>query len=294
MMLWQMSEPVLEFTNISTNKNNNNMAITKNSITRGVVSRPPRIVLLGIEKIGKSSWAAEADSPIFIPVKLEEGIDALDVPKMPVCASFEALMEALQYLCEEEHDFKTVVIDSASALEPVIHQHVCDESNVKSIELAAGGYGKGYGEALTKWHDVMAALDYLRDEKGMASIIIGHVKTKRFDDPERQSYDRYIFDIHEKVASALYRWADMIGFASKSVEVVNEAVGFKKSVAKGIDNNDGEHILCTKNTPAHPGGGRGVYGRLPSEIPLHWSDFKEAIAETLADEAKAKLPKKKK
>jgi len=40
----------------------------------------------------------------------------------------------------------------------------------------------------------------------------------------------------------------------------------------------GNRYLFTRKTPAHPGGGRGVYGQLPYELPLQWSAYSEAVA----------------
>lgn len=260
------------------------------SITHGAVVRPPRIILLGQSKIGKSSFAANADGAILIPIKLEEGIDALDVSKFPVAKSFSDVMDALTVLAEEDHNFKTVVIDSASALEPVIWEAVCAEYNVNSIEKAGGGFGKGYAFSLDKWQELMNALDYLRDEKNMASIIIGHVKVKRFDDPERPSYDQYAFDINDKVSNLLYRWSDFIGFANLNIDIATEEQGFNKQKIKAIDLDVGNRYLFTQRTPAHPGGGRGVYGKLPSEIPLDWASFKEAVADVIKEEEAAKNP----
>lgn len=254
--------------------------ITLKSIKRETVVRPPRIVLLGVEKIGKSSFAADADDPIFIPINLEEGIDDLDVPKFPTCKSLDDVIECITVLATEDHNYKTVVIDSASALEPLIWKAVCDEANADSIEVVGGGYGKGYTEALSKWRDLMTKLDYLRNECGMASIIIGHVKVKRFDDPERESYDTYQMDINDKVSAALYRWSDCILFANRSVSVVKEDAGFNKKKTKAVD--DEYRVLCTQKSPAHPGGGRGVFGRLDPEIELSYAAFREAVAEQVA------------
>lgn len=254
------------------------MKFTLKSITAEAVLLPPRIILLGAEKMGKSTWAAGADSPIFIPIKREQGIDALKVPKFPACESFDDLKEALGTLSTEEHNFKTVVIDSASALEPIINEAVCEASGVSNIGSAAGGYGKGYEEALNKWLEVLDAIDYLREEKGMASIIIGHVRVKKFDDPERESYDQYQFDIRDTISAALIRWADFIGFANNSIAVEKEKAGFKEK-KRGVLLDDGNRFLYTKKTPSHPGGGRDPYGQLPEELPLDYKAFKAAVAE---------------
>jgi hypothetical protein len=258
------------------------MAITLKSITTSTVVRPPRIILLGIEKIGKSSFAAGADDVIFIPVKREEGIDSLEIAKFPPVNSYEELMECLGVLAKEDHKFKNVVIDSASALEPIIWESVCADGKVTSIEKYDGGYGKGYAAALDKWFKIMDALDYLREEKKMGSIIIGHVRVKRFDDPERESYDQYQFDIKDTVSAALYRWADLTGFANTNIEVAREKVGFSGVKKRGELLDGGARFLYTRKTPAHPGGGRDVYGRIPEEIPLDWPSFKAEVDKLLS------------
>jgi len=37
--------------------------------------------------------------------------------------------------------------------------------------------------------------------------------------------------------------------------------------------------LFTQKRPGHPGGGRGVYGRLPYKLPLSWEAFTNAASE---------------
>jgi hypothetical protein len=256
------------------------MAFDLQSITSGVQMRPPRIILLGVEKIGKSTFAAGSDRPIFVPIMGEEGIDAIDVPKWPEpCQSIDDLMACLTALYSGQHDYGTVVIDSASALEPLVWGKTClDNGNAASIEKVNGGYAKGYTEALKYWRQISEALDYLRNQRGMSSILIGHVKVKRFDDPAGDSYDQYQFDIHEKAASLLYRWADVILFCNTKVVVRKEDVGFNRSKGKAIDICGGERYLYTQKRPAHPGGGRGAWGQLPYELPLSWPNLIDAVS----------------
>jgi hypothetical protein len=253
------------------------MGFDLNSIKKGVEHKAPRIVLLGVEKIGKSTFAAGAESAIFLPIKGEEGVDDLDVAKFPRAETFDDVLAAVTTLIREEHDYKTFVIDSASALEPVIWAKLCEESNCDSIEKVGGGYGKGYIEAANKWRSLMDGLDRLRS-KGISVILIGHVKVKRFDDPLGASFDQYQFDLHEKVHLALQRWADSILFANSETIVKTEEVGFNKEKKTGKDLT-GARWLFTQKRPGHPGGGRGVYGRLPYKLPLDWSAFTSAASE---------------
>ncbi|MFZ5832268.1 MAG: ATP-binding protein [Planctomycetota bacterium] len=255
------------------------MAFDLSSITTDARLRPPRILLLGVEKIGKSSFAAGADAPIFLPIRGEEGIDDLLVPKFPTCLTLDNVMEALCTLYTTEHPHRTVVIDSASTLEPLVWADTCRRNgNAESIEKVGGGYGKGYIEALTHWRRITEALDALRADRNMASILIGHVKVKRFDDPAGDSYDQYQFDINDKAANLFYRWVDVILFCNTKVVVKKEDVGFNKHHARGIDAYGGARFLYTQKRPAHPGGGRGAYGRLPYELPLNFGSFMDAVA----------------
>ncbi len=254
------------------------MAFSLDSITTSSILKPPRMIVLGVEKIGKSTFAAGADGCIFIPMKREEGIDDMDVARFPACETFDDVMSAISVLYQEDHPYQTAVIDSSSALEPLVWAHTCRENNATSIEKVGGGFSKGYTEALTYWQMLMDGLDALREHKNMASIIIGHVKVSTFNDPERDSYNRYTFDVNEKASNALYRWADFIGFANNKIVTTTEKQGFGKEVKRAVDAANGNRYLFTQKTPAHPGGGRGVYGRLPAELPLSWEAFKNAVA----------------
>lgn len=265
------------------------MAYDLSSITRGAGVRPPRILVLGTPKIGKSEFAAGSNRPIFIPVHGEEGIDAIDVDQFPVCDSFRDILQCIHTVYTEKC-WGTIVLDSASTLEPLIWPVACarcpnkDGSIPTGIEWVGGGYAKGYTEALHEWRVITDSLDMLRSQLNMASILIGHVKVKRFDDPAGLSYDQWQFDINDKAASLLYKWCDCILFCGKKTAVKKEDVGFGKTKQKGIDTSGGQHYLYTKNTPAHPGGGRGVFGRLPYELPLSWTSFSEAVTAQIAAE----------
>ncbi len=266
------------------------MAISLKSISRGAQLKAPRIIVLGVEKIGKTTFACGSrfeagqlaetglNAPVVIPTKGEEGTDALDVPVFPTCNSFDEVMQGIGALYSEDHEFRTAVLDSASALEPLVWDSICQQYSVDSIEKVGGGYGKGYTEAVQRWRQLLEGLDALRAEKNMASVIIGHVKVKRFDDPTGDSFDQYQFDINDKAANLLFRWADLILFANTKVVVKKEDVGFNKDKKRGIDTTGGQRFLFTQKRPAHPGGGRGAYGQLPYELPLDWAAFEAAVA----------------
>ena len=266
------------------------MAFDLASISSEAVARAPRIVLLGVEKIGKTSFACGdrvadgkiveygLNAPVIVSVNGEQGADAIPVPKFPVAQSFSDVIEALASLYTGEHEFGTVVVDSVSALEPLIWAETCQEAGVQSIEKVGGGYGKGYTEALSRWRRLLGGLDALRTKKGMASIVIGHTKVKAINNPDTDSYDAYQLDINDKAANLLFRWADLILFANTKVVVKKENTGFNGEKKRAIDAANGMRFLYTQKRPSHPGGGRGVYGALPYELPLDWASFQAAVA----------------
>ena len=106
------------------------MAYDLSSLTNEKRVRAPRIVLLGEQKIGKSTFAAGADSPAFLPIKGEEGIDDLNPqpfsPPEP-CNSVADVIGWLHTFGRDEHPYQTVVIDSISTLEPIIHGDICKD-----------------------------------------------------------------------------------------------------------------------------------------------------------------------
>ena len=90
------------------------------TIQSGRENRPPRIMIYGSEGVGKSTFGASAPSPIFI--QTEDGLGELDCNKFPLAHSLAEVLAQLTALRDEQHDFQTVVIDSADWLERLIFQ----------------------------------------------------------------------------------------------------------------------------------------------------------------------------
>jgi hypothetical protein len=248
------------------------MAFSLKDVSREVRHLPPRIILLGTPKVGKTTFAANAPDAIMLPITGEEGADDMTCAKFPTAASYDEVMEAIGTLATEEHEYKFLVIDSATALERLVWEKACAVEGWPNIEKP--GYGKGYVCALQYWVQITQALDWLRQNKGMGSILIGHVKSKLFNDPQFEPYDTFMWDIKDNAASALVKWADCVLFARPKQFIKQVGDGLAKEThAIG----SGERSLYTQERPAHPGGGRGVFGRIPYELPLAWAAFQNAV-----------------
>jgi hypothetical protein len=157
-------------------------------IHRGRRHSPPRLLIYGTEGIGKSTTAAQAPNPIFIPT--EDGLDQIDCCSFPLAKSLTDVEAALRALITEQHDFETVVIDSADWLERLVWDALCEQYGASSIEKVDGGYARGYIHALTHWRRLLADLSTLRNQRGMCVILLAHAKVEKFEDPEHAAYDR--------------------------------------------------------------------------------------------------------
>ena len=235
-------------------------------VHRGLRQRPPRLLIYGTEGIGKSSIASQAPKPIFIPT--EDGLDQIACDSFPLARSLDEVLAYLAAVATEEHDYQTVVIDSADWLERLIFDAVCKQYGAKSIEKVDGGYGKGYVHALTPWRQVIDALRYLREEKGMVVILLAHAKIERFTDPESTSFDRFSPRLNKNAAALLCEWCDAILLATR-----------EHGAAKG-EKSGGQRILRCVGTPACVAKNR--YS-LPETVPLAWPALMKGLAEASPD-----------
>lgn len=246
------------------------MAFDMSSIRKGKSIHAPRIFIYSTHGIGKSTFAANAPDPIFICT--EDGLGAIDTASFPLAKSSSDVMSAIKTLYSEDHDFKTVVLDSADWLENILQQEIESEYDAKDL-----AYGKGSLILADKWREILEGFNALRNDKNMAVILIGHCEIKRFDSPEVEPYDRYQPKLQARASALLQEWADAVLFANYRTLVKKDDVGFNKSVSRGI--TTGERLLYTQETPAYLAKNR--YS-LPHTLPLDWNAFAQAMANSAA------------
>jgi len=246
-------------------------------IQRGRAPMPPRIMLYGIEGIGKSTFASQAPQPIFVPT--EDGLSEIDCERFPLAKSVDDVLTALAELHVEKHDYQTVAIDSLDWLERLIFDDLCRQYNVTSIEKVDGGYARGYTHALTHWRKVLDALNRLRVDRGMAVICIAHAKVEKFEDPECSAYDRYSPRLHKHASALVCEWSDAVLFATRKFRTQTEDAGFnrKRTIANAIGKDGGERILRCVGGPSCIAKNR--FG-IAEELPLSWAAFMAALSNT--------------
>lgn len=202
----------------------------------GRIESPLRILLHGVEGIGKTTWASKAPAPVFICA--EAGTDELDVHRhafddngRTAPETWAEVLGALRDLAELPHDRRTVVVDTADALEALCWKKLCVENSKANIEEF--GYGKGYIAALNEWRVLLSALERLRRDRGMGVILIAHSLIKPFKNPEGDDYDRYELKLHIKAGGLMKEWVDDVLFAHYETFAVKNDKGQIKGVSSG-------------------------------------------------------------
>jgi AAA domain len=251
------------------------MTMNLASIRRGPRETPFSVVLYGPEGIGKSTFGAGAPNPIFLGT--EDGTAQLDVASFPSPQKFQDVLDAIATLATEEHEFRTLVLDTLDWLEPLIHAHVCKHNGKATIE--AFGYGKGYVLALDEWRKLLAAVGALR-AKGMNVVLLAHSRVKAYHNPAGDDYDRYTMKLHEKAEQLVKEWADAVLFATYKVVTTENDQGRIKAYG------DGTRVAYTEHRPAWDAKNR--YG-LPLEIPLEWSEFERSHSPKSLDSLREKF-----
>lgn len=244
----------------------------------GKVFAPPRLLVYGMDGVGKSSFAAQAPRPIFIQV--EEGLDQIGPARFPVQKTYEGVINCLNLLAREKHDYQSVVIDSVSWLEKIIFEKICANSKKNTIAEAAGGFGKGEQTGLVMWREVVGLLDTCRN-RGMAIILLSHQGKEDAGLPEYPMMKVTGPRLHAKTSSPFLReWVDATLWLTRRMSVSTVGAGLKETqIAQPIGADGGERIIQTAATPMTIAKNRY---NLPFEIPFpkdgSWNLFMSYVA----------------
>lgn len=242
------------------------MSTLMQKVTRGKVKKPIAAMIHAPDGVGKTTFAASAPNPIFIVS--EQGTENFDVARFPLATKFDDLTAAIKELSTQPHDFKTVVIDSIDWFEPLLYRDICSDSNVKSIEKAAGGYGKGYVEATRIWGLVKDQLEDLRTKRGMNVVLIAHSQITNFMEPATGfSYQRYELKLHKSAAAMWREWCDIVLFANYELFTSTEGKNTRTV-------SDGARIMYTERRPGWDAKNRFS---LPLKLDLSWETLTHAI-----------------
>ena len=133
------------------------------------------ILLYGRAKVGKTTLAAQFDSPLFL--MFEPGGRSLELYQIQM-KSWKTFKNSIKALEEKPKEFKTVVLDTIDSAYEMCMHYVCAEMGIDHPQDE--GYGKGWSAVDKEFSNTMSKLGMLN--RGV--ILISHTKDKDIEQPD--------------------------------------------------------------------------------------------------------------
>jgi len=240
---------------------------------------PPRIVIYGTPKIGKTTFAATIPGNIILDVEGGSGMHNVARVDREHLQTYQQFKEVLMQLENVAHEYRVLTIDTVDWLEKIIFDHAAAINGKTSI--ADVPYGAGYATAQTIWAEVLNTLDRIRKNRGMMILMVAHEQLRQIHDPQVGQYDKFTMKLQDKdkgssSASLIKEWVDAILFIDLETFVKSEKVGMNQKVNRATG---GERMIYTMETPAFLAGNR--FG-LPPQLPFTWPALAEALTAAMS------------
>ncbi len=229
------------------------------NITSGRVARPQKLVLYGVEGIGKTSLAAQTPDPLFIDT--EGGTAHLDVRRLQKPQSWSELIALINEVAATPDVCRTLVIDTADWAEQMAIDHIC--MKYKQPGLESFGYGKGYTFLSEEFSRMLAACDDVI-VSGKNVVITAHARQRRVELPdETGGFDVWGLKLSRQCAPLLKEWPDALLFINYKTYVV--ATDTNSHKAQG-----GKRVIYTSHSPVWDAKNRH---NLPEEMDLSYASI---------------------
>jgi hypothetical protein len=263
-----------------------------NAVTNVKPKAGIRMVVSGVEKMGKTTFLASAPRPVLVP--LEQGYQGVNMHMTPLLETYEQVMSFLDEVIaargQGTFPYQTICFDSVTALERMIHQSVLEtdptfgKGNKKALtmESALGGYGKAYTYANELFANFLTKCDVLSSWGGINIAMTCHVFSAAVEDPTVGNYSTWDLLLHSPKNQKTYgkrehltQWADVIGFIYEPLII--SAGSEKNAMQRGISKGVGR-VLAMTRTPSYVAGNRfQVTEELPLPIQNGWNVMANAI-----------------
>ena len=229
------------------------------NIRSGTVPRAQKVVLYGVEGIGKTTLASQAPGVLFIDT--EGGTSHMDVRRIEKPESWEALIAAIQEVAATPDVCRTLAIDTADWAEVMAIDHICQKYRQTGLE--SFGYGKGYTYLSEEFARLLAACDAVI-ASGKHVIITAHAKMRKQELPDEMgAFDRWELKLSRQCAPMLKEWADAVLFLNYKTIVVTSENNTKKG-------QGGKRVIYTAHAPTYDAKNR--HGLKP-ELDLKWDSI---------------------
>ena len=229
------------------------------NITSGPTATAQKVVLYGVEGIGKSTFASQFPNPVFIDT--EGSTSNMNVQRLDNPNSWQMLIDEVNYV-KQTKICSTLIIDTADWAETLANQHIIARNGITSIEDL--GYGKGYTMVKEEFGKLLNLLSELTDD-GINVVVTAHAELKKKEEPDQMgAYDRYQLKLSRQCAPLLKEWSDMVLFANYETTIVTD------SKTKSKKATGGQRVMFTTHHPAWDAKNRH---NLPEKLPFDFSSI---------------------
>lgn len=224
-------------------------------ITTEPVATGDFICVYGPPGVGKTTTFTRGTKTLTIQAK-DKSLDTLikhkqiaALPKLNV-DSWDELIQAIDALTTQDHDFRAVVIDGASGAEEFCDEYViekyCDGSKEKF-----DAFGRGSRMAALEWPVLLEKIVELKESRGVTAILLAHQSIQKIENPNGSNYIQYVPQLEPKKLPPLKKYADAILMMDHLVAI--KEVDDRKKSGKAVGNSarvlycDGSAGFMAKN-----------------------------------------------
>ena len=235
--------------------------MSKYEVQETLQIEPMKVLIYGVEGIGKTTFASKFPDPIFIDTEGSTGF--INARKLPNPTSWTMLLDELEDIKSEPRG-KTLIIDTLDWAERLAKKYLMDKNKWAAIDST--NYGSRYVALSDEIGKLLNKLTEIKDA-GINVVLTAHAETKKHELPDEMGqYDKYTLKLEKRDAGLAKEWADMILFFNYKTTIISDSKSNSKKATGG------QRVMYTTHKPAWDAKNR--LG-LPDELPIDFEAIRE-------------------
>lgn len=235
--------------------------MSKYEVQETLKIEPMKVLIYGVEGIGKTTFASKFPDPIFIDTEGSTGF--INARKLPNPTSWTMLLDELEDIKSEPRG-KTLIIDTLDWAERLAKKYLMDKNKWAAIDST--NYGSRYVALSDEIGKLLNKLTEIKDV-GINVVLTAHAETKKHELPDEMGqYDKYTLKLEKRDAGLAKEWADMILFFNYKTTIISDSKSNSKKATGG------QRVMYTTHKPAWDAKNR--LG-LPDELPIDFEAIRE-------------------